>query len=100
MLYQTFSAALAQAHCRMTQHPMQTKIEVLISAQDCLGNLELSVARARVCLHRAGLRTFAGVVLDGLLECSYVAESAKEQDHFILFVPDRSDLHKKPHRCP
>lgn len=51
-------------------------------------------------LHKPELPTFARVVLNGLLEGCYVTECAQEQNHFILFIPDGSDLHKKPHGCP
>lgn len=44
--------------------------------------------------------TFGGIVFNGLFEGRYVAEGAEEQDHFLLFVSYRSNLHKKPNRCP
>lgn len=44
--------------------------------------------------------TFRGVVFDGLLKCRDVAEGAEKQDHLLLFIPNGSDLHKKPDRRP
>lgn len=44
--------------------------------------------------------TFGRIVFDGLLKGRDVAERAEEQDHFLLFVSYRSDLHKKPNRRP
>lgn len=44
--------------------------------------------------------TFRGIVLDGLFERRDVAEGAEKQDHLLLFIPNGSDLHKKPDRRP
>lgn len=44
--------------------------------------------------------TFGSLILDWLLEGGDVAEGAEKQDDFVLFVPDRSNLHKEPHRHP
>lgn len=40
--------------------------------------------------------TFGRLILDWLLEGGDVAEGAEEEDHFVLLVPDWSDLHKEP----
>lgn len=44
--------------------------------------------------------TFRRLILDWLLEGGDVAEGAEEEDHFVLLVPDGSDLHKEPHGQP
>lgn len=44
--------------------------------------------------------TFHRVVLDWLLEGGDVTEGAEKQDHFVLLVPDGSDLHEKPNWHP
>ena len=76
--------------------------------QDCLGNLKFSVAKRESrgdktvlnALVQVRIQTFAWVILNRLLECGYVAEGTEEQNHFILLIPDRRNLHKKPHGCP
>lgn len=109
MLYQPrLSVSLSPSTLQKDTVPNTTKIYILIASEDCLGNLKFSVEKAGVgkgqgrsmCSHQPGLRTFARVVLNRLLECSYVTERAKEQNHLILLIPDRSDLHKKPHGRP
>lgn len=41
--------------------------------------------------------TFGRLVLDGLLEEGDVLESAEEQNHLVVFVPDGGHLHVEPH---
>ena len=43
--------------------------------------------------------TSVGFVLDGLLEECDVPEGAEEQNHLLVFIPNRSDLHVKPNGC-
>lgn len=40
--------------------------------------------------------TSGGFVLDGLLEEGDVPEGAEEEDHLVVFIPYRGDLHVKP----
>lgn len=44
--------------------------------------------------------TFGGVVFNRLFKGRDVAEGAKEEDHLLLFISNRGDLHKKPHGRP
>lgn len=48
----------------------------------------------------SGLRlTSGGFILDGLLEEGDVPEGAEEENHLVVFVPYRGDLHVKPDGC-
>lgn len=44
--------------------------------------------------------TFGRIVFNGLFKGRDVAERAKKQDHFLLFISNGSNLHKKPNRRP
>lgn len=44
--------------------------------------------------------TFRRLIFYWLLEGGDVTEGAEEEDHFVLLVPDWSDLHKEPNRQP
>lgn len=45
-------------------------------------------------------QTFRGVVFNRLLKGCDVAERAKEEDHLLLFISNRGNLHEKPNWCP
>lgn len=61
-----------------------------------------SFVRKNIKLNKFNLwtRTFGRIIFDGLFKGCDVTECAQKQDHFLLFVPNGSNLHKKPNRRP